>query len=1005
MTTAASYSAVVQELYVTYFGRPADFFGLQNFEAALAAANAPTTGISALLAAYSTNAAVKSLVDSFGTSTESATLYGSVTTPDGAAAFVNAVFENLFGRAPQIAGLTFWVSQLENGTVTAGNAALAIAAGAQSNTTPQGVTDAATIAAKVAVAGAFTSDLTTSAEVIGYSGSEAAGEARALLNGVTSTTTVAGEAANITATITSIINHGPGTVYTLTTGVDTITGGPGNNIVNGSDTTLTGLDVINGGSTTSHNTLNLSDVAGDSLNVGIATITDFSNLNVTSTKGLGNSGVQDYSAITGLTTADVTLQAADTVTTVTVAATTALNLTVAQAASNLVTVNGGSVDTVIVNSAAAAGVLVNGGAGTTAVSVTNTGVAGAVEIFDVKYPAGVTNTTATSVLSTVSLTKVASALIFSDALTTLNLTNTTGTVDIEGVATGPLTINASGATNVVTDTSAAAITVNALTKSSIALAVGTTDTALTVGGAGALTLALSGATDVATLTIVGAGGVTADLSGLASGAAIDASASSGTNVVTLSATETYKGGSGTDIVTLTAIPSVSVDGGTGTNTLVLSGIADLTTLTSKALANATDFQVLELTGVVGATAATLDLSALPTSIGSSLVIDAATGSADLSLINGASTTTLTLGTTLEENISLTLATPGKSDVLNLNLGSATDKTTVDFSTGGTLTATAETVHVVTAGAAAHTDSLALHDTGATTLTVAGAAGVDFSLSTFGALTSIDTSAVAAKNIVTFGAADTAAAGVTITGGASALTVTGAASATHTDTVTGVAGVLDYTGTTAGGKSVITAGDGAGDTVTLSAVGTTADSVTLGNGKADHVTVGNGNTTITVGNGGDTIVAGNGNNHITAGTGVDSITVGGGLNTVTTGGGADTVIISAAGANGNIYTTITDFTTKGETLTLPDATALTLGTNLTGTLGTTAVFQDYLNAAVKTAAAHQIDWFQWNGDTYVVDAVDGGTATSFTNGTDVVVKLTGTVDLTHATLGTGTIVHA
>src|SRR5579871_6523717 len=115
MASAASYSTLVQELYIAYFGRPADYFGLQNFEAALAAANAPTDA-AALATAYSTNSAVKSLVDSFGTSAESSALYGSGSTES----FVNAIFENLFGRAAAVSGLTFWTDAINAGQISKG---------------------------------------------------------------------------------------------------------------------------------------------------------------------------------------------------------------------------------------------------------------------------------------------------------------------------------------------------------------------------------------------------------------------------------------------------------------------------------------------------------------------------------------------------------------------------------------------------------------------------------------------------------------------------------------------------------------------------------------------------------------------------------------------------------------------------------------------------------------------------------------------------------------------
>src|SRR6185437_15991115 len=76
MSTASSYTSVVQELYLAYFGRPADPTGLQNFAAALLGVSAPTT-LAGIAAAYSTNAEVKGLINSFATSTESGIQYGT----------------------------------------------------------------------------------------------------------------------------------------------------------------------------------------------------------------------------------------------------------------------------------------------------------------------------------------------------------------------------------------------------------------------------------------------------------------------------------------------------------------------------------------------------------------------------------------------------------------------------------------------------------------------------------------------------------------------------------------------------------------------------------------------------------------------------------------------------------------------------------------------------------------------------------------------------------------
>jgi hypothetical protein len=172
--SASSYATVVQELYVAYFGRPADYFGLQNFETALSAANAPTDLIG-LTGAYTTNPAVKSLIDSFGSSAESNALYGGSTLQ-----FINGIYQNLFNRAPELGGLLYWTAAIDSGSVSHGNAALAIAAAAAASTSA----DAQTITNKVTVASNFTTDLgLSSTSIISYSGSAAAASARALLAG------------------------------------------------------------------------------------------------------------------------------------------------------------------------------------------------------------------------------------------------------------------------------------------------------------------------------------------------------------------------------------------------------------------------------------------------------------------------------------------------------------------------------------------------------------------------------------------------------------------------------------------------------------------------------------------------------------------------------------------------------------------------------------------------------------------------------------------------------
>jgi hypothetical protein len=156
VSNQASYNNPVQQLYIAYFGRPADRDGLLFTEGLLS-----TWGIAAdlqgLIGAYNTDARVKLLVDSFATSAESKALYTGTT-----------------------GGLSFWAGAIDSGSLTRSGAALGIMAGAQT-------TDISTIASKTAVATAFTSLITDPNQ---YDSMTAAAQARAMLAGVDYTTDV-----------------------------------------------------------------------------------------------------------------------------------------------------------------------------------------------------------------------------------------------------------------------------------------------------------------------------------------------------------------------------------------------------------------------------------------------------------------------------------------------------------------------------------------------------------------------------------------------------------------------------------------------------------------------------------------------------------------------------------------------------------------------------------------------------------------------------------------------
>ena len=129
---ANDYKTIVQQLYISYFGRPADPKGLANFQAQLAALGGPAN-IQGLDQAYRSSTGIRSLVDSFGASAESTALYSGDNT-----SFVTAIYKNVLNRAPDDAGLAFWVGAINNGSLTRANASLSIMAGALANISDQG---------------------------------------------------------------------------------------------------------------------------------------------------------------------------------------------------------------------------------------------------------------------------------------------------------------------------------------------------------------------------------------------------------------------------------------------------------------------------------------------------------------------------------------------------------------------------------------------------------------------------------------------------------------------------------------------------------------------------------------------------------------------------------------------------------------------------------------------------------------------------------------------------
>ena len=213
---ASAYANLVQTLYIAYFGRPADPSGLANFGAALQTANAPNN-LHQLAEAYTTNPAVKNLIDSFGNSPESQNLYGSGDT----VAFVTAIFQNVLGRVPQSNGLSFWVEAIDSGSLSRGDAALSIMDGALGNITAQGVLDGQLITNRLAVADDFTAEITSLNAAGYYTGAPAADSARSMLSGVNASTGSASFPTMAATAVTAIVAGGtlPYTVDAATSSI------------------------------------------------------------------------------------------------------------------------------------------------------------------------------------------------------------------------------------------------------------------------------------------------------------------------------------------------------------------------------------------------------------------------------------------------------------------------------------------------------------------------------------------------------------------------------------------------------------------------------------------------------------------------------------------------------------------------------------------------------------------------------------------------------------------
>jgi len=219
----------IQQLYIAYFGRPADPAGLDYWV---------STGIS---------------TKDFAAAMYAQPEFQQVNAGLSVSQQVNALYVNLFGRGADVEGLTYWTQQINTGKLTLASIANDLIYAANNSTAPQSVIDKAALDNKTATALTYTSDVReSSASFLAYNptstnpwvtGPQFA-SANAFLD--TATATNAPNAAAVQASVNAMTAiTPPGQTFTLTTGVDTFTGTPYNDTFNAAIDSGSGVQTLN----------------------------------------------------------------------------------------------------------------------------------------------------------------------------------------------------------------------------------------------------------------------------------------------------------------------------------------------------------------------------------------------------------------------------------------------------------------------------------------------------------------------------------------------------------------------------------------------------------------------------------------------------------------------------------------------------------------------------------------------------------------------------------------
>lgn len=971
---AAQYYDVVQKMYVGYFGRPADPAGLQYWAEKLSANGGDLTAITT----------------GFGNSAEAKALWGSLDTQVA----IDALYQQLFNRVAEPAGLIYWTNKIADGTETLATIARALVQGAQND-------DVTTLAKKVAVAARYTDAADdTTANILAYKGDAAAAAARAQLKNVTKDTdaTTFDVAAIVTAVAAGSTSASTGSTYTLTSGTDSFTGTANNDTFNAGETnpgagvtdTFTAGDTIDGGAGT--DTLNfIKTGAITAIPTGV-TVTNVENFKITGGAAVTVDTSSGFTGMTELTVANtgaaqtVTASATQNVTsTVTSQAATAVAINGGNAVSATTTGNSGGTITIGATTASAGAVTVSStgtyadGADTTMGAIAVTGGS----TVTVTQASGITTAQKTSALTDATNNKVT----FGAVTVTGNSSTTAVTVNQDAAKTETDSAAGNGQVGVVNG----AVTVNDVNASSATVA-GTITTvtlgnfaAATVDSSALTTLNLSGnATSLsysrgALTATPTANTLTVNVTGLTmTGAMTDAEAAADDGFTTINiannttastiasfvaADATTLNVSGDAKLTLTAHTAAALTSITSTNTggLDMDGTALATgvTFTGGAGADAVS---------IGSTTKTIDMGA-----GNDIVTtsSAAVGTGG-SVAGGAGTDTIIMTGALADGadanstfntkftgfevlqlsdaMTVTVDLDGINGASQVNLAAGSNGGTINnLVSGGTVRIDADNAGTLAVGVksalAGTADILNLHlnKTGGVlagnTITAANVETVNINVadaSTTGSAAVIHTAtltAAAATSIVVTGNN-----GLTLTAtGSTAVTSFDASGVVANDTVAsaGVAATTD----TAANLAVTYASLNSTASATVAIKGGAGNDTLTGNSAKDTIEGGAGNDIIEGGAGEDTLKGDAGNDTLTF------LSETGAGDTLTGGAGNDSFIQKATAAATSVVHTITDFE-MGTSTTTVDQIHLSL-VALEGLTTTTDIVDTSANSSANT----------------------------------------------------------